>query len=100
MKDKIKNIIPLADRVLIEPLKEKEKTISGIYLPETIDKEKPEKGKVLAVGEGRREEGKLIPLKVKVNDLVIFSKYGYDEIKVGDKEYLILKEDNILAIIK
>ncbi len=99
MNNKTK-IIPLGDRVLVEIIEEKTKTNSGIYIPETIDKEKPEQGKVIAVGEGKNEDGKLIPLPVKIGDTVVFSKYGYDEIKVEDKEYLIVKQDNILAIIK
>ncbi len=93
-------IIPLGDRVLVEIMEEKNKTSSGIYIPETIDKEKPEQGKIIAVGEGKYEDGKLIPLSVKVGDTIVFSKYGYDEIKLEDKEYLIVKQDNILAIIK
>ena len=93
-------IIPLGDRVLVEIMEEKNKTSSGIYIPETIDKEKPEQGKVIAVGEGNYEDGKLIPLSVKVGDTIVFSKYGYDEIKLEDKEYIIVKQDNILAIIK
>lgn len=93
-------IIPLGDRVLVEIMEEKNKTSSGIYIPETIDKEKPEQGKVIAVGEGKYKDGKLIPLSVKVGDTIVFSKYGYDEIKLEDKEYLIVKQDNILAIIK
>jgi len=76
------------------------KTASGILVPENINKEKPEQGTVVAVGEGNYENGKLVPLKVKVGDKVIFSKYGYDEIKMNDKKYFIIKEDNILAIIK
>lgn len=93
-------IIPLGDRVLVEIMEEKNKTSSGIYIPETIDKEKPEQGKIIAVGEGKYEDGKLIPLSVKVGDTIVFSKYGYDEIKLEDKEYLIVKQNNILAIIK
>ncbi len=76
------------------------KTASGIFIPDTVDKEKPEQGKVVAVGEGKYIDGKLIPLNVKIGDKVVFSKYGYDEIKVDEEEFLIVKEDNILAIIK
>lgn len=96
-------LIPLGDRVLIQPFESDElamKTESGIIIPDTVSKEKPEQGKVLAVGEGRYEDGKLIAPRVKVGDKVIFSKYGYDEVKVGDEELFIIKEDNILAIIK
>jgi len=95
------NIKPLADYVLIEPLKEEEKTKAGILLPESAEKEKPEKGKVIAVGPGRRDEkGNLIPVSVKVGQIVLFKKYGPDEIKVDEKEYLICKEEDILAIIE
>lgn len=98
MKIKIK---PLADYVLIEPLKEEEKTKGGILLPQTAEKEKPEQGKVIAVGPGRRDEkGNLIPMSVKVGQKVLFKKYSPDEIKVDDKEYLICKEEDILAIIE
>jgi len=95
------NIKPLADYVLIEPIKEEEKTKAGILLPESAEKEKPEKGKVIAVGPGKRDEkGNLIPVSVKVGQTVLFKKYGPDEIKVNDKEYLICKEEDILAIIE
>jgi len=94
-------IIPLADYVLIEPIKEEEKTKAGILLPESAEKEKPEKGKVIAVGPGRRDEkGNLIPVSVKAGQTVLFKKYGPDEVKVDDKEYLICKEEDILAIIE
>lgn len=96
-------IIPLGDRVLVKPFSEEDtkKTKSGIIIPETVDKERPEQGKVIAVGEGRTtDEGKVLPMKVKVGDLVIFSKYGPDEVKVNGDEYFMLKEENILAIIK
>lgn len=96
-------IVPLADRVLLRPFSGDEngkKNSFGIIIPETVDKEKPERGEVLAVGEGRYEDGRLIPMRIKVGDKVLFSKYGYDEVKVGDEELYILKEENILAIIK
>lgn len=98
------NIKPLADRVLVEPLSdgEREKTTKlGIVIPDTVEKEKSERGRVIGVGPGRMtEEGKLIPLSVKEGQIVVFSKYGPDEIKVGDKEYYIIKEENILAILE
>ncbi len=97
------NVIPVGARVLVEPeeeKKQKDKTESGIYIPESNSSEKPERGKVIAVGEGEYQDGKLIPLKVKVGDKVIFSKYGYDEIKVDEKKYFVIKEENILAVIK
>ena len=98
------NIKPLGDRVLVKPIiEEKKKNNSGIIIPETVsgsNREKPEQGKVVAVGEGRIENGKKIPLNVKVGDKIIFSKYSPDEIKVDGEDLLILKEENILAIIK
>jgi chaperonin GroES len=94
-------IKPLADYILIEPIKEEEKTKSGILLPETAEKERPEQGKVIAVGPGKRnEKGEVIPVSVKPGQKVLFKKYGPDEIKVDDKEYLIAKEEDILAIIE
>lgn len=96
------NIKPLGDRVVIEPAdKEKGgKTKAGIYLPETADKEGPEQGRVVAVGPGKlSDEGKRIPMSVKNGDLVLFTKYG-PEIKINDKEYLIAREEDILAILK
>jgi len=95
------SIKPLLDRVLVKPLSDDPGvTSSGIILPETTDKERPEQGEVVAVGEGRQEGGKLIKPSVKVGDKVVFSKYGYDEVKIDGEEYFILKEDSILAIIK
>jgi chaperonin GroES len=94
-------IQPLDDRVLIEPISEEQKTKSGIVLPDSIEKEKPEQGKVVAVGPGRLDSnGKRTPLSVKKGDVVLFTKYGPNEVKIKDKEYLIAKEEDILAIIK
>jgi chaperonin GroES len=87
---------PLGDRVIVEVLDEEETTFSGIVLPDTA-KEKPQRGKVLAVGPGKYEDGKLVPLDVKKGDEVIFSKYGGTEVKVSGDEYLILRESDILA---
>lgn len=96
------NLIPLGDRVLVRPftVDELNENHSGIIIPDTVSKERSEQGEVLAVGEGRMENGKRIALSVKKGDRVVFQKYGYDEVKLKDKEYYILKEDNILAIIK
>jgi len=94
-------IKPIADHVLIEPIKGEEKSKGGILLPETAEKERPEQGKVIAVGPGKKDEtGKIIPLEVKAGDKVLFTKYGPNEIKVEDKEYLIAKEEDILAILE
>ncbi len=84
----------------MEPLKE-EKKRGGIILPDTVEKERPEKGRVVSVGPGKVDEnGKRIPLDVKRGDIVLFTKYGPHEIKVGDKEYLIAEEKDILAIVE
>ncbi len=95
------NIKPLSDYILIEPIKEEEKTKSGILLPETADKERPEQGKVIAVGPGKRTSAdKIIPMDIKVGQKVLFTKYGPSEIKVDEKEYLIAKQEDILAVIE
>jgi chaperonin GroES len=89
---------PLDDRVVVEVLKEEETTAGGIVLPETAQK-KPQEGKVLAVGPGKLlESGQRVPLDVKVGDTVVFAKYGGTEVRVGDKEYTILRSDDLLAI--
>ncbi len=88
---------PLADRLVVKPIEREEKTKTGIYLPDTA-KEKPQEGKVLAVGPGRlSEDGKRIAMDVKVGDIVIYAKYGGTEIKVEDEELIILRESDILA---
>src|SRR3989344_3685750 len=96
-------INPLGDRVLIMPLNHHDEALtrSGIIIPETVDKEKPHQGKVLAVGPGKwNEDGDaLVPMMVKVGQTVVFSKYGPDEIKIGDKEYYVISESSILAIL-
>ncbi|HEV2288271.1 MAG TPA: co-chaperone GroES [Candidatus Acidoferrales bacterium] len=92
------NITPLHDRVIVKRLEEKETVKGGIIIPDSA-KEKPQEGEVVAVGSGRREKGELIPLDVKVGDRILFGKYSGNEIKIDDQEYLILKEDEILAKI-
>ena len=102
MKSKKIGIAPLGDRVLVRPKQDesKEKTKSGIYIPDSIEKEKPGEGEVIAVGEGwYTKSGTLVPLRVKVGDTVIFSKYSYEEVKVEGENLYILKEENIFAII-
>jgi chaperonin GroES len=90
---------PLADRILVQPLSGEEVTKGGIVLPDSA-KEKPQEGKVLAVGPGKWVEGKQMPLDVKVGDKVLYSKYGGDEIKIEGEELVILKEDDVLGIIE
>jgi len=92
-------IKPLGDRVLVEPKKESEEKIGSIFVPDTA-KEKPQEGKVIEVGQGKYEDGKLIPLEVKVGDNVLYGKYSGTEVKQGGHEYLIIRESDILAIIK
>ncbi len=93
-------IKPLSDHILIEPVSSEEKTKTGIFLPQSADKERPEQGKVIAVGPGKiSKTGARVPVEVKVGDLVLFTKYGPNEIKVDGKEYLIAKQDDILAIL-
>jgi len=94
------NIIPLRDRILIKRVGEEEKTKAGIIIPDTA-KEKPMQGKVIAVGKGAlNKEGKLIPLEVKKGNTVLFSKYAGTEIKIEGEEHLIVREDDILGIVK
>ncbi len=93
-------IKPLSNHIFIEPLGEEKTTSSGIVIPETAEKEKPIKGKVLAAGPGKMSpEGKLMPMSVKVGDIVLFKKYGPDEIEIEGKKYLVGDEDEILAIL-
>lgn len=94
------NLKPLADKLIVEPIEQKEMTDSGIVLPETA-KEKPMQGKVLAVGPGaRREDGARIAMDVRTGDTVLYAKYAGTEVKIESKKYLILKETDVLAIVQ
>jgi chaperonin GroES len=94
-------IKPLSDHIVIEPISQEEKTKSGIFLPQTVEKERPEQGKVVAVGPGKMlSSGKRGEMEVKKGDVVLFSKYGPNEIKVENKNYLIAKLEDILAILE
>ena len=94
MTDKLK---PLADRVVVRPIERETVSKGGIVLPDTA-KEKPQEGEVMAVGQGRlSEDGKRLPMDVKVGDIVIYAKYGGTEIKIDDEELMILRESDILA---
>ncbi len=98
------NITPLNDRVVVRPMTEEEMgttSASGIIIPDTISKEKPEQGIVISVGKGKWDEDgeKRIPLDVKIGDRVVFSKYGYDEVKLDGESYYIVSESSILGII-
>ncbi len=93
-------IKPLADRIVVEPLEAESKTKSGIILPDTA-KEKPQEGKVVAVGKGKTDDkGKVIPMEVKVDDRVLYGKYSGTEVTIEDKQYIILREEDVLAIIE
>ncbi len=94
------NVRPLRDRVVVKRLEEQEQKVGGIIIPDTA-KEKPQQGKVVAVGNGRlTDEGKVIPLDVKVGDTILFGKYSGTEIKLEGDEYLIVREDEILAVVE
>jgi len=93
------NIKPLGDRVLVKPVEEAEVEKGGIIIPDTA-KEKPQEGKVIALGTGKLDEdGKVIPFNVKKNDIVLMPKYGGTEVKLDDQTYQIVREDDILAVI-
>lgn len=93
------NLKPIGDKILVRPVDSEEVTKSGIVLPDTA-KEKPQEGEVLAVGSGKLEDGKRIPLEVKKGDRVIFAKYGGDEIKLNGEELKIIAESDVLAIVE
>lgn len=93
-------IRPLQDRIIVQRIEEEEKTAGGIIIPDTA-KEKPQIGKVIAVGNGKKtDDGKVLPLDVKKGDKVLFSKYSGTEVKVEGEEYLMMKEDDILGIVE
>lgn len=95
------NFKPLSNRVFIEPLGEEKTTKSGIVIPDTADREKPMQGKILAIGPGKlNDKGERVPMSVKIGDVVLFKKYGPDEIEIDSKKYLVGDEDDILAIIE
>ncbi len=94
------NFKPLSNHVFLEAVEETKTTKSGIVLPDSAEKEKPIKGKVLAVGPGKVEKGVRVEMSVKVGDTVLFKKYGPDEIEIDGKKYLVGDEDDILAIIE
>ena len=95
------NFKPLSNHLFIEPMEEEKKTKSGIVIPDTAEREKPVKGKVLAVGPGKlNDKGERTPMSVKVGDVVLFKKYGPDEIELEGKKYLVGDEDDVLAILE
>lgn len=91
---------PLHDRVVIKAKQSGGKTDSGIYIPDTASKDKPEQGEVIAVGPGKVVDGTLVPMTVKKGDTVLFSKYSPDEVEIDGETYLVVREESLLAIIK
>ena len=93
------NLRPLQDRIIVKRVEEESKTAGGLFIPETA-KEKPQRGEIVAVGNGKKtEDGKVLPLDVKVGDTVLFGKYAGTEIKVDGEEYLMMREDDLLAVV-
>jgi chaperonin GroES len=94
------NIRPLHDRIIVERLEEETKTAGGLIIPDTA-KEKPQQGKIVAVGKGKMtEDGKVLPLDVKVGDKILFGKYAGNEIKIEGKEFLMMREDDVLGVVE
>ncbi|HBA71112.1 MAG: co-chaperone GroES [Geobacteraceae bacterium GWC2_55_20] len=94
------NLRPLQDRIIVKRMEEEQKTAGGLFIPETA-KEKPQRGEIVAVGNGKKtEDGKVLPLDVKVGDKVLFGKYAGTEIKVDNEEYLMMREDDLLAVVE
>ncbi|MFH0776618.1 MAG: co-chaperone GroES [Patescibacteria group bacterium] len=94
-------IQPVNDYILIEPEKAEEKTAGGIFIPDTADKEKPQKAKVVAVGPGKiGDDNERVPLSVKAGDVILYSKYGPTEVKLGKDEYFFIQESDVIAILK
>jgi len=99
MSDTTFNIQPLGDRIIVKPEEPKEVKRGGIIIPDTA-KEKPMEGKIVAVGKGKMNDGKLTPMEVKPNDKILYGKYSGTEVKINDVTYLIMREEDVLAIIK
>jgi chaperonin GroES len=94
------NLRPLQDRIIVKRVEEETKTAGGLFIPETA-KEKPQRGEIVAVGKGKKtEDGKVMPLDVKVGDIVLFGKYAGTEVKVDGEDYLMMREDDILAVVE
>ena len=93
------NLKPLGDRVIVKPDEAEETTASGLYLA-SKDKEKPQRGEVVAAGEGKYEDGKLVPVPVKAGDIVVYGKYGGQEVTVDGEDYLILRGDDLYAVVE
>ena len=92
---------PLGDRVIVKPAAKEEMTKAGIILPDTVDKERPEQGEVIAVGPGRvLDNGQMSAMSLKIGDKIVFKKYGPDEVKMGDEELLVISESDVMAVIE
>jgi len=92
---------PIGDHVIVKAIKEEEVSAAGIILPETVDKERPERGEVLAVGPGRMlDNGSRAPMEVKIGDKIVFKKYAPDEVKIQKEEYLVIRLEDIIAVIE
>lgn len=92
---------PLQDRIIVERIEEETTTAGGIIIPDTVSKEKPQEGQIVAVGKGKvTDDGKVIPMDVKVGDRVLFGKYAGSDVKIDGKEYLIMREDDILGVVE
>ncbi|KKU79961.1 MAG: 10 kDa chaperonin [Candidatus Peregrinibacteria bacterium GW2011_GWA2_47_7] len=93
-------LTPVGGRILIEPVEEQATTVSGIVLPDTMSKDKPQKGRVVAVGPGKMtDDGKLMPISIKAGDVVLYTKYGPTEVKIEGKEIFFIEESDVLAIV-
>jgi chaperonin GroES len=93
-------IRPLSDRIVVEPKETESKTAGGIVIPDTADKDKPMRGKVVAIGTGKYIEGKMQPLQVKVGDEILFGKYAGTNIKLNEKEWLVMREEDVMGVIE
>lgn len=92
-------IRPLSDRIVVEPKETESKTAGGIVIPDTADKDKPIEGKVIAIGTGKFVDGKIQPLQVKVGDVILFGKYAGTSIKLSEKDYLVMREEDVMGVI-
>jgi chaperonin GroES len=94
------NLRPLQDRIIVKRVEEETKTAGGLFIPETA-KEKPQRGEIVAAGNGKKtEDGKVLPLDVKIGDIVLFGKYAGTEVRVDGTDYLMMREDDILAVVE
>lgn len=95
-----KKIRPLADRIVVQPRELETKTAGGIVIPDTADKDKPIQGTVIAIGTGKYVDGKLLPLQVQVGDKILFGKYAGTNVKLDDKEYLVMREEDVMGVLE